>query len=117
MNPLLEQVIGVWFSLKEKATVCCSQLFGEHGETHHFNDRSGARGEHEMSSFRSTENQEIRMRGQSEYDELGKYGHAKENGTVEPSDTGFNEFGGDPNNRISALQAGWNVTNAIQVIG
>lgn len=115
MNPVLEQLVGVWYDLKEKAIVCCPQLFGEPHEMRHFNEKAQERGEHEMASFRSTENQEIRQRGQSEYDELGKYGHTKENGSVEPHESGFNEFGGDPNNRISAWQAGWNVTNAIQV--
>ncbi|XP_015795842.1 vesicular inhibitory amino acid transporter-like [Tetranychus urticae] len=110
---ILDQITDIWFSVKEKTITCCPGVFGAEGETRRVNEGQGARGEHELSDFRSFDKPDVRPPGQSEYDELGEHGY-KANGSIDVVEGEFNEYGGDPRNKISAWQAGWNVTNAIQ---
>lgn len=117
---ILDQISDIWYNVKEKAVICCPGAFGqEPGESRHINGNAGPEGRgnsHEMSAFKSFDAADVRPGGQGEYDELGEYGH-KANASIDAGDgEGFNEYGGDPKNKISAWQAGWNVTNAIQVI-
>lgn len=116
MNPLMNQLMDAWYHVRQQAVTCCPQLFNGEEKSGQFDERSQVRGDHEMSSFKSFGDANSRPPAMSEYDELGKYGHSKTNGSLDYADAGFNEYAGDPRDKISAWQAGWNVTNAIQVI-
>lgn len=116
---ILDQITDIWFNVKEKTITCCPGVFGSEGENKRFNGGTGdgavgGSGQHEMSAFKSFDKPDVNTSLQGEYDELGEHGF-KANRSVDVVEGEFNEYGGDPRNKISAWQAGWNVTNAIQV--
>ena len=115
MNPLMDQLMDAWYHVRQQAVTCCPQLFNGEEKSEQVDGCSYVKNDHEMSSFKSFGDHSTRSPNVKEYDELSKYGHSKTNGSLDYADTGFNEFAGDSRDKISAWQAGWNVTNAIQV--
>ena len=104
----LDQLLNIWYDLKEKTTACCANVLNQSNEGTEFNRRGQSRGDHELSSFRTFEDTDNKPTA-----DLVENGFDKRTDSV---DMEFDEYGCESGAKISAWQAGWNVTNAIQVI-
>ncbi len=120
MEQKLGQLLNAWHTIKDKVETNLPSSCGDAAEKLHFNRHGHSRGDHEMASFRSFDRPEGAVGpsgGFSEFSELDEYDSGKMNGMI--NNEGMTEFGGGggkPGAKISEWQAGWNVTNAIQVI-
>lgn len=105
----LAQMVQFWHVLQEKVRAnmpsACAEAAAKMG-------MGGAAGEHEMSSYKTSEQPEGQF--EAEYDEAtGEFVRRPVAQASIAQDGEFDEFGGA---KLTEWQAGWNVTNAIQVI-
>lgn len=107
----LNQVLKIWYDAKEKTIACWENILHHNDEGVEFSHRDRTRSDHEMSSFQTFYGNDIKAKAQNDFEtELGEHGIDK---ISESEDVEFNEYCGET--QISEWQAGWNVTNAIQV--
>ena len=118
MEQKLGQLIDIWHTVQDKVQSHLPSACAEAAEKVHFNRHGHGRGEHEMSSFRSFDRPDGQMGGPEGFTEfngeMDEYDPSKMNGMLSEGGGEF-EGGGKPGAKISEWQAGWNVTNAIQV--
>lgn len=120
MERKVGQVIDLYHTIREKIQTNVPSSCGEAAERIHFTRHGHGQTDHELSSFKSFDKPPENIVGPSAFTEFGEadeYEPGKMNGTINEGRTGeFDEEGFSRFNKISAWQAGWNVTNAIQVI-
>lgn len=115
MEQWLGQLVNIWHTLQDKIQTHLPSACQEAAEKIHFSRHGHGQGDHEMASFRSFDRPEGAggpSQGYSEFGEVDECDTEKMNGMIHGE---FGE-GGKPGAKISEWQAGWNVTNAIQVI-
>ena len=120
MEQKLGQLIDAWHTIQDKVQSHLPSACAEGVEKVHFNRHGHSRGDHEMASFRSFDRPDGQT-GMAEVSteftgEMDEYDQSKMNGMIGNECTGEFGEGGKPGAKISEWQAGWNVTNAIQVI-